>query len=549
MFFSLRNLSKSRASTNYHYVFSFLNANGFVSSGPCSPSSYCFSPSAAFSTTSTACLIQAKDVVLSFKEWFKSRNDELIDRIFQILKTTGDDNTVLDLDNSNGVSFHYHHRSSADLALAQLNLRLSETFVLEVLRYGSSGHDVLSCLKFFDWVGRQHGFNHTRATFNAIFKILSRAKLMSLMLDFLSTYRKQRYAHCVRFHDTLVMGYAVAGKPDIALQLFGKMRFQGLDLDVFAYHVLLNALVEENCFDAVQVIAKQISLRGFENEITHSIMLKWYCKQNLLDDAEKYLRKMLSDGRAVNGHAVSVLVDALCKNNKFEQAGKLVEEFQGAGVELMESAYGVWIRDLVHAGRLLREDRLEEVCDLLMEMKDGQICPDKVTMNAALCFFCKAGMVDIALELYNSKSEFGFSPSSMAYNYLINTFCGDGSVDEAYRVLKNSMEQDALCREGKLDKMKELVIFALERNFMPSGSTYDKFITTLCRTKRVEDGYLIHGELNRINKVARKSTYFNLIHGFNQSSRGDIAARLLIEMQEKGHSPTRNLAAVVLSGT
>ncbi|KAL6269595.1 hypothetical protein ACE6H2_026506 [Prunus campanulata] len=584
MFFSLRNLSKSRASTNYHYVFSFLNANGFVSAGPCSPSSYCFSPSAAFSTTSTACLIQAKDVVLSFKEWFKSRNDELIDRIFQILKTTGDDNSVLDLDNSNGVSFHYHHRSSADLALAHLNLRLSETFVLEVLRYGSSGHDVLSCLKFFDWVGRQHGFNHTRATFNAIFKILSRAKLMSLMLDFLSTYRKQRYAHCVRFHDTLVMGYAVAGKPDIALQLFGKMRFQGLDLDVFAYHVLLNALVEENCFDAVQVIAKQISMRGFENEITHSIMLKWYCKQNLLDDAEKYLRKVLSDGRAVNGHAVSVLVDALCKNNKFEQAGKLVEEFQGAGVELMESAYGVWIRDLVHAGRLdgaleflhnkrslegyvpdtfryntlicrlLREDRLEEVCDLLMEMKDGQICPDKVTMNAALCFFCKAGMVDIALELYNSKSEFGFSPSSMAYNYLINTFCGDGSVDEAYRVLKNSMEQgyfpgrktfsilaDALCREGKLDKMKELVIFALERNFMPSGSTYDKFITTLCRTKRVEDGYLIHGELNRINKVARKSTYFNLIHGFNQSSRGDIAARLLIEMQEKGHSPTRHL--------
>ena len=40
--------------------------------------------------------------------------------------------------------------------------------------------------------------------------------------------------HRVRFYDTLVMGYAVSGKPEIALQLFAKMRFQGLDLDSFA---------------------------------------------------------------------------------------------------------------------------------------------------------------------------------------------------------------------------------------------------------------------------------------------------------------------------
>lgn len=151
-------------------------------------------------------------------------------------------------------------------------------------------------------------------------------------------------------------------------------------------------------------------------------------------------------------------------------------------------------------------------------------------------FFCKAGMVDVALELYNLRSEFGLSPNSMAYKYLINTLCGDGSVDEAYRVLKNSIEQgyfpcgrtfsilaDALCREGKLDKMKELVIVALERNFMPTTFSYDKFISALCRARRVEIGYLIHGELERINKVTKKTTYFNLIHGFNKLNRGDIA--------------------------
>lgn len=516
----------------------------------------------------------SKEVALSFKEWFKSGSNSLFDQIFQILQGARDDQETT------------YRPSTADLALSSLGLRLNELFVLDVLRFGSN--DVLSCLKFFDWAGRQPGFFHTRATFNAIFKILSKAKLMSLMFDFLDNYVQQKFVHKVRFYNTLVMGYAVAGKPIFALQLFGQMRFQGHDLDSFAYHVLLNSLVEENCFDAVHVIVKQISLMGFENEVTHHIMLKNFCKQSQLAEAETFLHGLVSSGQAVSGRMLGILVGALCKSGNFERAWKLVEEFRNELVSV-EHVYGVWITELVRAGklesalqflysrksdesyipdvfrynmlihRLLRENRLQEVFDLLMEMKKEHISPDKVTMNAAMCFLCKAGMVDVALDLYNSRSGFGLSPNSMAYNYLINTLCGDGSTDEAYHILKNSIDQgyfpgkktfsilaDALCRERKLDKMKELVIFALERNFMPSDSTYDKFISALCRAKRVEDGYLIHGELNRINKVAVQSTYFALIDGFNKSNRGDIAARLIIEMQEKGHVPTRKLFRAVI---
>uniref|UniRef100_A0A7N2L514 Pentatricopeptide repeat-containing protein n=1 Tax=Quercus lobata TaxID=97700 RepID=A0A7N2L514_QUELO len=353
---------------------------------------------------------------------------------------------------------------------------------------------------------------------------------MSLLLDFLDDYMKQRYLHKVRFYDTLVMGYAVAGKPQVALQMFGRMRFEGLDLDPFAYHVLLNSLVEESCFDAFHVILNQILLRGFQTDFTNAIVVRSFCKQKLFHDAELYLRGLLTQGRELHGHVVTVLVDALCKTKQFQKAGKLVQEFRDSGLVPMEDAYGVWIRDLVQAGQLdgaldflrtkkslegyvpdvfrynvlicslLRENRLEELCDLLMEMKEGQISPDVVTMNAAF----------------------------MAYKYLINTLCGDGSIDEAYRVLKNSIEQgyfprgrtfsilaDAFCREEKPDKMKELVIVALERNFMPTTFSYDKFISALCRARRVEIG-------------------------------GDIAARLLIEMQAKGHTPTRALFRAVI---
>ncbi|KAF3452362.1 hypothetical protein FNV43_RR02795 [Rhamnella rubrinervis] len=591
----LKNLAKTRA--NYYIPQSqlvvFLNyeVGIFASSSSSSSSAYNFYSSSSSSlrtpwvprsTTTTSDvnkLIQQKNddvLVQLFKGWFKRNNNALLDRIFKILRSTQSH-----VDVSPGLS--------VDLALSQLDLRLSETFVLEVLRYGYHREDVLSCLKFFDWAGRQPGFHHTRATFSYIFKILSRAKLMSLILDFLGNYIKQNYAHKVRFHDTLVMGYAVAGKPEIALQLFGKMRFQGLDLDSFAYHVLLNALVEEKYFDAVQVIFKQISIRGFENDITYSVMMKSFCKQEKLDEAESYLRELAANKRPLSGHVLSVLVDALCKNKKFERASSLIEEFRDSHMVLIEHAYGVLIRDLVKAGkldgaleffknkksldgyvpdvfrynilicRLLRENRLMEVCDLLTEMNEGQISPDEVTMNAALCLFCKAGMVDVALNLYNARSEFGLTPNSMAYNYLINTLCGDGSIDEAYWVLKNCIDQgfllgrrtfsilaDALCRQGNLDKMKELVDVAFERNYLLNDSVLNKYISALCRARKVELGYLVHGELNRRNIVTNQNAYFRLINSFSESNRWDIAAKLLIEMQEKGHKPTRNLFRAVI---
>ncbi|KAL8036026.1 hypothetical protein ABFS82_12G129600 [Erythranthe guttata] len=508
------------------------------------------------------------DIVCYFREWFMSRKKPLFDSIYEILRT--------------------HDGAAADIALSRFNLHLSETLILDVLNYEKK--DVLSCLKFFDWAGRQPGFHHTRATFTAIFRILSKAKLMSLMFEFLQNYMKQRYVHKVRYYNILVIGYAVAGKPETALQLFGRMRFVGVDLDAFAYHVLMNSLVEQGYYDVVETLAKEIRVRGFQNEVTHSIMIKSFCKQNELEKGAEYLHSLVQDdGEQLSGIAVGTYVDALCKDNQFERAALLVEEFRKMGLVSMEHAYGMWIRDLVKAGkldgaleflkdkqaiegyvpdvfrynmlicRLLRENRFEEVYDMLEDMKEKEVLPDDVTMNAILCFLCKAGRMDIAMDLYDSSKEFGLSVNCMAYNYLINTLLGDVSVDEAYRVLRNSIEQgylpgqktisfitDVLCREGKLDKLKELVLFTLDHNVMPNDLAYDKFISALCRARKVEEGYMVHGLLNTLNKSARKSTYMDLISGFSKSSRGDIAGRLLIEMQEKGYSPSRRLVREVI---
>ncbi|XP_061375015.1 pentatricopeptide repeat-containing protein At1g71210, mitochondrial [Gastrolobium bilobum] len=568
MMLSLKHVTKHRSRSFFSSILTISNNPSSSTSSSSSSSSYTCLSSPSPCTPLESFSVTRNDIADSFKTWFRTRNhtkDPLLDRIYEIL-ASGDDFAA---------------------PLSRLSLPLSESFVLKVLRYGGDHNgDVLSRLKFFDWAGRQPGFHHTRGTFIVIFRILSRAKLMPLVLDFLHAFRKRGFGHRVRFNDTLVVGYAIAGKPEVALNLFGEMRFKGLDLDSYSYHILLNALVEEKCFDAFDAILKQIRLRGYENRFTYVIVVKCLCRRGRLKQAEAYLKGLLGGGKELNGSEVGFLVGALCQSNRFDRAVKLVVELGNSAFVPLENAYGVWIRSLVRRGmldealefyrqkkdsegyvpdlarynilicRLLSENRLLQVYDLLVDMYETGIPPDMVTMNAVLCFFCKVGMMDVALELYNSRSQFGLSPDHMAYKYLILTLCWDGNVNEAYSVLRSSVDQgyfpdrltfstlaSALCRECKIEEMKELLHLALGQNFMPNASTYDKFISALSRAGRVGDVYLFHGELNSV--IARVS-YVRMIKGFVKLNRGDIAARLLIEMQGKGHKLTRPLCKAVI---
>lgn len=524
-----------------------------------------------FSSYAKAPIVAGDVLVHGLKDWFKRdvqpQSHQLIDRIFDILRapsSEGDDR-----------AFYLH--------LSGLRLRLTEKFVLDVLHH--TRNDILSCLKFFDWAARQPGFHHTRATFHAIFKILRSAKLVTLMIDFLDrSVGFEGYRHSLRLCDALVIGYAVAGRTDIALQHFGHLRFRGLDLDYFGYHVLLNALVEEKCFDTVDVIFDQISARGFLCAVTHSILVKKLCKQGQLDKAEAYLRSLLPNDPAACGAGLGILVDALCSKEKFQEATKLLDDIKVVGTVPMEHAYSIWIRALIKAGflnntadflqkmsplegcqlevlrynslifHLLKENNVGSVYDILTEMMVRGVSPNKKTMNAALCFLCKAGFVDEALELYRSRSEIGFAPTAMSYNYLIHTLCADGSVQQAYDVLKGAMDRghflgtktfviltNALCWKGKADMAKELVIVAAERDLLPKRLGGCKIISALCDVEKVEDALLINELFNRSGVATTFKMFVSLIYGSITSKRGDIAAKLIIKMQEKGYTPTRSL--------
>lgn len=125
--------------------------------------------------------VSMRDIALSFKEWFSDRrlqprtwrNEQLRRDVNRICEVLSQDNQ--------GVK--------TDEALTELDVNLTKECVVTVLRLQN---DVLRGLNFFEWAGRQRGYQHSRVSYYTILKMLSRAKLTGVVLNWLESFQKEK---------------------------------------------------------------------------------------------------------------------------------------------------------------------------------------------------------------------------------------------------------------------------------------------------------------------------------------------------------------------
>jgi pentatricopeptide repeat protein len=471
---------------------------------------------------------------------------------------------------------------ASDETAALEALPLSEELVLAVLRHAprrlpNADALLLLRLKFFDWSGRRPHYRHTRAVYHAVFRLLSGARRKAVLVNWLRLFSDNAAAggH-PRFHDTLVVGYAVAGDPKRGLSVLGRMRYRGLDLDAVSSRILLNSLVDASLHDLADSFARNLAA----SPVTTCILIKSLCQRARLTDAVALL-DTLPFAEASRGPAAGSIITEFCRRGRFAEAARIVDKFASCDV------YGAWIHGLIEAGRLdttlnfmsdkketegyipdgwrydklvhslLRRNRLGEVYDLLVEMMEEGIAPGRSTMNAVLCFFCKAGLVEVAMHLYRSRMELGINPNKDVYNNLIRALCRGGETEEACLVLEQAMEgghfpgrqtfamfTNMLCQEGKLDKVREMLDRALKQEVWPMDSVLAKYLVALCKSGNVEEACevpQIASSKSHVGLYRFESTYKSLIRALILIRRVDILPRLILEMQDMGHIPTRSL--------
>lgn len=174
------------------------------------------------------------------------------------------------------------------------------------------------------------------------------------------------------------------------------------------------------------------------NVQTYNNLMHAFLKEGRLEVALGIFEQMLSAHISPNEYTINFLTDGLCKAGKLDEAKKFVS---GAPVSNI-FVYNVLLKGFCSAGKV------EEAYKILEEMTTKRCFPDEYTYNTLVVGSCKAGKLDFALKLRQEMIERNIAPTVITYGTLITFLCKGKREKEAFQLLENMMS-DGLVLAGE----------------------------------------------------------------------------------------------------
>ncbi|XP_062094548.1 pentatricopeptide repeat-containing protein At5g41170, mitochondrial-like [Humulus lupulus] len=256
---------------------------------------------------------------------------------------------------------------------------------------------------------------------------------------------------------------------------------------IFEFNELLLALVTAEEPHLALKLFDEMSSYGLEADAwTFSIVIRCYCENKNLDEAERVLRYMVDNGFLPNFSAINILMNSLCKKGKLQRAFGVLDLMGGIGFKPTVQIYNCLLKGLCYVGRV------EEAFDMLMRMKKDSIVEvDMYSYTAVMDGFCKVGRSDEAMELLNEALGRSLSPNVVTFNTLFNGFCVEGRPLEGIKILK-------LMRE---------------RNCEPDSISYSTLLHGLLKWRKTKTALRIFNELVGIGLKVDKKMMNSLLRG------------------------------------
>ncbi|KAH9774301.1 pentatricopeptide repeat-containing protein [Citrus sinensis] len=281
--------------------------------------------------------------------------------------------------------------------------RVTPDLVAEVLKV--ENNPTLAS-KFFHWAGKQKGYKHNFASYNALAYCLSRNNLF-------------------RAADQVPELMDSQGRIAEMLEILEKMRRNLCKPDVFAYTAMIRVLAAERNLDAC--------LRVWEE-----------MKKDLVEaDVMAYV----------------TLIMGLCKGGRVVRGHELFREMKENGILIDRAIYGVLIEGLVGEGKV------GKACDLLKDLVDSGYRADLGIYNSIIGGLCRVKQFDKAYKLFEVTVQDDLAPDFSTVNPLLVCCAEMGRMDNFFKLLAQ-MEKLKFSVAADLEKFFEFLVGKEERIMM-----------------------------------------------------------------------------------
>nr|VDD15284.1 unnamed protein product [Brassica rapa] len=206
-----------------------------------------------------------------------------------------------------------------------------------------------------------------------------------------------------------------------------------------------------------------------------------------------------------------------------------IEKRSNGSVKLHPRFFNTLIKSYADAGLL------HESLSLFHTMKEMSITPSPITFNTLLSILLKRGKTGMALDLFHEmRRTYGVSPDAYTFNILINGFCKNSMVAEAFRVFKDMRFDpdlvtyntiiDGLCRAGKVNTARNVLNGMVKRGVVPPNVvSYTTLVRGYCMKHEVDKALALFREIDEPNDVS----FNTLIKGLSEARRFDEIKEVL----------------------
>ncbi|KAK1351596.1 Pentatricopeptide repeat-containing protein mitochondrial [Heracleum sosnowskyi] len=485
-----------------------------------------------------------------------SCSSSLIDE-FELVRDSISNNTSGNSTSSNHVVLLITaFRDNDDNLLRQFRAQLNPDLVIRVL---NSMPNAELCLHFFIWAGRQIGYTHSIAVFDALLDVLCCGETRRLSHQLLTDIKQHDKDALEKLLNVMITKYSNNGSWNLALEELARLKDFGYRPSRGTYNALLQVLLQSHNLDTAILLHKEMLHLGlFMDRYTLGCFAYTLCKSGKWKQALDLIDKEEFTPDTV---IYSQMISGLCEASLFEEAMDVLNIMRTNSCLPNVVTYKILLCGCLNKHKLGR-------CKRILSMMITEGCyPSPKIFNSLVHAFCKTGEYTYAYKLLRKMVACGCPPGYVVYNILIGGICGKNelpSLDEidlaekAYTQMLDagfvlnkinvSNFARCLCGVGKFDKAQKIISEMMAKGFIPDTSTYSHVISFLCNASKVDKAFLLFNDMKRDGCAPNVVTYTALIHSYLKARKVSDANELFQLMIAEGCVPNIVTFSALIDG-
>lgn len=314
------------------------------------------------------------------------------------------------------------------------------------------------------------------------------------------------------------------GFPEMASELYSRMRRVGLLLEMKTYYLLVRALNSEGMTQmSWPILVNFLKEYGLAEPIVKQIFADFQCRKFTLLTPEKMeekistftvsdatFKELVKERRFIDAYNLvmksgnnpslgdvfdySILIHGLCKGGQMTEALDICVCAKTNGIKLNIVSYNSVIKGLC------LQSRLTEAFQLFDSLEIIGLIPTVITYGTLIDSLCREGYLEDSRQLFERMIPKGLKPNTHIYNSLIDGYIRIGQIEEAFKLLhvlgtevfnpdefSVSSAIKAYCRKGDMEGALSFFFEFREKGILPDFLGFLYLIRGLCAKGRMEE--------------------------------------------------------------